>query len=57
MSAEQLLITMLEKENYPRGKHEIGFKELSWSKKELDEFVKKCRINQRLRSNPKSEIA
>lgn len=38
-------------------KHEIGFKELSWSKKELDEFVKKCRINQRLRSNPKSEIA
>lgn len=28
----------------PRGKHEIGFKELSWSKKELDEFVKKCRI-------------
>ena len=27
----------------PRGKHEIGFKELSWSKKELDEFVKKCR--------------
>lgn len=37
----------------PRGKHEIGFKELSWSKKELDEFVKKCRINQRLRSNPK----
>ena len=41
----------------PRGKHEIGFKELSWSKKELDEFVKKCRINQRLHSNPKSEIA
>lgn len=37
----------------PRGKHEIGFKELSWSKKELDEFVKKCRINQRLCSNPK----
>lgn len=30
----------------PRGKHEIGFKELSWSKKELDEFVKKCRITQ-----------
>lgn len=32
----------------PRGKHEIGFKELSWSKKELDEFVKKCRITQGL---------
>ena len=28
--------------NLPRGKHEIGFKELSWSEKELDEFVKKC---------------
>jgi hypothetical protein len=22
----------------PRGKHEIGFKELSWNKKTLDEF-------------------
>lgn len=30
----------------PRGKHEIGFKELSWSKKELDEFIKKCRASQ-----------
>lgn len=39
----------------PRGKHEIGFKELS--KKELDEFVKKCRITQGLRSNPNSRIA
>lgn len=57
MSVEQLLITMLEKVNYPRGKHEIGFKELSWSKKELDEFVKKCRITQGLRSNPNSRIA
>lgn len=27
----------------PRGKHEAGFKELSWSKKDLDEFVKKCK--------------
>ena len=34
----------------PRGKHEIGFKELSWSEKELDEFVKKCRNNTLLRS-------
>lgn len=25
----------------PKGKHEIGFKELSYSKKELDEFIKK----------------
>ena len=35
----------------PRGKHEIGFKELSWSKKELDEFVKKCRDGTLLLSN------
>ena len=41
----------------PRGKHEVGFKELSWSKKELDEFVKKNRITQGLRSNPNSRIA
>lgn len=41
----------------PRGKHEIGFKELSWSKKELDEFVKKCRITQGLLRNPNSRIA
>lgn len=40
----------------PRGKHEIGSKELSWSKKELDEFVKKCRITQGLHSNPNSRI-
>lgn len=25
----------------PRGRHEVGFKELSWSKKDLDDFVKK----------------
>lgn len=37
----------------PRGKHEIGFKELSWSKKELDEFVKKCRTTQGLHSKSK----
>lgn len=23
----------------PRGKHEAGFKELSWSKKDLDDFI------------------
>ena len=27
----------------PRGNHEIGFKELSWSKKDLDEAIKKMR--------------
>lgn len=25
----------------PRGKHEIGFKELSWDRKTLDEFIRK----------------
>lgn len=24
----------------PRGKHEAGFKELSWSRKDLDNFIK-----------------
>ena len=38
----------------PRGKHEIGFKELSWSKKELDEFVKKCRNSNLLHSKKQS---
>lgn len=33
----------------PKGKHEIGFKELSWSKKDLDEFIRK--------SKPKSQLA
>ena len=27
----------------PRGKHQAGFKELSWSKKDLDKFIKECR--------------
>lgn len=27
----------------PKGKHEIGFKELSWDKKTLDEFIAKCK--------------
>lgn len=27
----------------PRGKHSIGFKELSWSKKDLDDFIRKSR--------------
>lgn len=27
----------------PRGKHEIGFKELSWSRKDLDNFIKKSK--------------
>lgn len=28
----------------PKGKHEVGFKELSWSKKELDNFIKNKKI-------------
>lgn len=27
----------------PRGKHEAGFKELSWDKKDLDAFIKSCK--------------
>lgn len=27
----------------PKGKHEIGFKELSWSRKDLDLFISKYR--------------
>lgn len=34
----------------PKGKYEIGFKELSWCKKDLDEFVRKSRNNHSLRS-------
>ena len=28
----------------PKGKHEIGFKELSWSKKDLDSFIKNKKV-------------
>lgn len=41
----------------PKGKHEVGFKELSWSKKDLDEFVRKSRDNHSLRSKLKSQLA
>lgn len=27
----------------PRGKYEVGFKELSWDKKTLDAFIKSCK--------------
>ena len=27
----------------PRSKHEIGFKELSWNKKTLDEFIRRSK--------------
>lgn len=40
----------------PKGKHEIGFKELRWYKKDLDEFVKKSRDNHSLRSKLKSQL-
>lgn len=35
----------------PRGEHDIGFEELSWSKKDLDEFIKKGRNNHNLFNN------
>ncbi len=45
-ACEHLNISRATFDNYvregklPRGKHEIGFKELSWSEKEPDESVK-----------------
>ena len=33
----------VRKGKLPRGKHEIGFKELSWDMKTLDEFINKMR--------------
>lgn len=62
-ACEYLNISRATFDNYvrsgklPRGKHEIGFKELSWDKKTLDEFVRKCGITQGLRSNLDSRIA
>lgn len=29
----------------PKGVHEIGFKELSWCKSDLDKFIKECNDN------------
>lgn len=31
----------------PKGKHEVGFKELSYSKRDLDEFIK---VNRKIRN-------
>lgn len=48
-ACEHLNISRATFDNYvregklPRGKHEIGFKELSWNKKDLDEFIKKMK--------------
>lgn len=41
----------------PKGKHEIGFKELRWYKKDLDEFVRKSRDNHSLLRKLKSQLA
>ena len=48
-ACEYLNISRATFDNYiragklPRGKHEAGFKELSWDKKTLDEFIRKCK--------------
>lgn len=48
-ACEYLNISRATFDNYvregkiPRGKHEIGFKELRWYKKDLDEFIKKMK--------------
>lgn len=49
MFSQYLNISRATFDNYvregklPRGKHEAGFKELSWDKKTLDEFINKIR--------------
>lgn len=40
----------------PKGKHEIGFKELSWSKKDLDNFVKKSSNSYSLLNNVHNRV-
>lgn len=40
----------------PRGKHEIGFKELRWYKKDLDEFIRKSRDNHSLLNNAHNRV-
>ena len=40
----------------PRGKHEIGFKELRWYKKDLDEFIRKSRDNHSLFNNVHNRV-
>lgn len=48
-ACEYLNISRATFDNYvregkiPRGKHEIGFKELRWFKKDLDKFIEKSR--------------
>lgn len=39
----------------PKGEHHIGFKELSWQKKDLDEFIKSCR-NHSVNSNSSRQM-
>lgn len=39
----------------PKGKHEIGFKELRWYKKDLDKFIRKSR-NDNKRENTNTDI-
>lgn len=40
----------------PKGKHEIGFKELRWYKKDLDEFIRKSRDNHSLLNNVHNRV-
>lgn len=41
----------------PRGEHIAGFKELSWSRKDLDEFIQKSKSNHSLRRKLESQLA
>lgn len=40
----------------PKGKHEIGFKELRWYKKDSDEFIRKSRDNHSLLNNVHNRV-
>lgn len=42
MSVGQHLI-IVRSGKLPRGEHEAGFKELSWNKKTLDEFIRRSK--------------
>ena len=53
-ACEYLNISRATFDNYvrggklPKGKHEIGFKELSWDRKTLDEFIRRNKHEKKL---------
>ena len=47
---------MLEKVNFLEENMKLDFKELSWSRKDLDYFIKKNKENQSLLNNIYNEV-